>query len=364
MKIQFSVITALLLLSWVIPSGCISYVKVDVSDPEKQVDNATLIVMAYPEVVCRTTEAFYSNLLPLVGIGKKQLIRAGHACLVVAREGEEKLEYFDNGRYITPVGYCRVRGENTDPELRVDVKARWNGKKLANIDEILQWFYDHPEKTHGGGTLYAGISEEANYQATMECINFLQDQNIMEYGPFAEGGTNCARFVTDAIYNGVVNPEIKEDIEDLYNFTPSGLSNIRASNSYDYYYVVDGKGVRTSDKSLNTIQLRALFDGGKGYSDYSPYGALCPPENITTGEDWQWLGGMGYGAWYVLEPTEEKGVYRGSCYTAKGEMNYSALYRSPEGMDLGDSLEITYPSNYEMFTVESGNRRLTLEKVS
>lgn len=344
-------------------ASCITHTKVDMSDPQKQVDNATLLVLAYPEAICRTTEAAYSNILPYIGIGQKQMIRAGHACLVIAKEGSEKLEYFDNGRYIAPEGFCRVRGENTDPELKIKVKAEWNGKKLANVEEILAWLHAHPEKTHGTGRLYAGVTENVNYEAAIECINIMQDQNIIEYGPFAENGTNCARFVTDVIYNGVLDEEIKSDVESLYYFTPSGLSNIGASNSYDYYYVADGKGVRKSDKSLNEIQLEALFDGGEGYEDYSTSGTLCPPENIKAGKDWQWLGGLGYGAWYCIESAAGEGLYKVSCYNAQGKLNYSALYSCGRSIDLTEKYKITYPSHFEVITLEINNEPVILKKV-
>ena len=351
----------------------ITYHKVDMSDPDKNVDNATLIVMAYPEAICRTTEASYSDILPLIGIGKKQLIRAGHACLAIAREGCSKIEYFDNGRYIAPEGFCRVRGENTDPELRVDIEAKWEGKNLTNVEEILDWFYHHPEKTHGDGTLYAGISEIANYEATKECVNIIQDKNIMEYGPFASGGTNCARFVTDAIYNGVLDKDRKEDIKNLYHFTPSGLSNIEASNSYDFYYMVDESGVHKSSKNLSLRQIDILFDGGEGYTDYNPAGHLTAPVDVKHEDSWQWLGGLGYGAWYDIEKTDNNELFKVSCYTSKGDLNYSAYYKVDPKTDhdvindvislaKDNNLKITYPATFKIITLDLNGKTVTLNK--
>ena len=351
-------------LIWSILPPIITFTKVDTRTASRQENDAVLLVMAYPEAICRTTEAAYSDLLPYVGIGQKNLIRAGHACLAIVRKGSPVVEYFDNGRYIAPEGFCRVRGANTDPELKVDVKARWRGRRLANVKEILQWFYDHPEKTHGGGTLYAGIVDKANYEATMACINEIQDKDIIEYGPFADGATNCARFVTDAIYNGSLDPELKQNIEDLYKFTPSGLSNIEASNSRDYYYMVNEKGVQKSRKNLDMIQLEALFDGGEGYTDYSTSGTLCPPDNIQADSSWQWLGGLGYGAWFSVKPTADPSEFMVDCHNSKGELNWSATYRSAEPIELPSDFKITYPANFEKMTLVVNDKKLTLNKIA
>ena len=341
----------------------ITYTEIDASSEEMQENNASIIVMAFPEAICRTTEASYSALLPYVGIGQKEMIRAGHACLAIVRKGSEKIEYFDNGRYVAPEGFCRVRGENTDPELRVDVMAKWEDGKLANMEEILAWFYAHPEKTHGGGTLYAGVIDNANYQSAMECIRHIQDMDIIEYGPFAEGATNCARFVTDAIYNGALDPSVKSNIRDLYKFTPSGLSNIGASIKGDYYYRANASGVCLSDDNLDLIQLEALFDGGEGYTDYSTSGTLCPPDDVIAQDDWQWLGGLGYGLWFSVKPTGEPSEFMVECHNSKGKLNWADTFYSKSTVELSSSFQITYPSNYQKVTLLSDGKTITLERI-
>ncbi len=371
-KILISIVAVAALITVIIVTmpPIITYTEIDREAAEYNTDDAVMLVMAYPEAICRTTEAAYSDLLPYIGIGKKQLIRAGHACLAIIKKGSDHIEYFDNGRYIAPEGFCRVRGENTDPELHVDIKAVWDGEKLKNVQDILQWFYNHPEKTHGGGPLYAGIIENANYASAMACINKIQDQDIIEYGPFAEGGTNCARFVTDAIYNGTIDPEAREEIKDLYSFTPSGLSNIDASNSHDFYYKVTDQGVIQSDVNLSWEQINALFDGGEGYQDYSTSGTLCPPEGIPSQEGWQWLGGLGYGAWFSLNASDDGRSYIAECHNASGQLAWNARFQTTDKESWQllashpvDSLKITYPANYEKITVLAGGEKVFLHRI-
>ena len=63
-----------------------------------------MLVLAYPETVVRVSDEWFSPLLPYVGIGKKDFVRAGHAALVLIDKSSGVLEYHDFGRYITSLG--------------------------------------------------------------------------------------------------------------------------------------------------------------------------------------------------------------------------------------------------------------------
>ncbi len=126
-------------------------------DGSSRVDNGTLIVMAYPNLIVKSVGSFSSKLYPLIGIGSKDRTRAGHACMILVKDDSSTFEYIDNGRYISPEGFSRVRSADTDFETKVEVEAQWHDGKIANIEELLRWLYDHPEKTHGGNDLYASV---------------------------------------------------------------------------------------------------------------------------------------------------------------------------------------------------------------
>ena len=79
------------------------------------------------------------KLLPLVGLGTGNYIKAGHAALVLIENKTGKATYYDFGRYITPKGYGRVRGQNTDVELAIPFKAKIKNDQLKNLDQFLLW---------------------------------------------------------------------------------------------------------------------------------------------------------------------------------------------------------------------------------
>lgn len=328
-------------------------------------DNATLIVMAYPEEIVRTTESFYSKLLPLIGMGVQGYIRGGHACMILIKDGSSTFEYFDLGRYISPDGYARARGVNTDPETSVDIKAVWDNGKIANTAALFRWLYDHPEKTRGYGDLYASMSESVSYERVKEYIKSIQDIGVIKYGPFDKEGSNCARFVTDAMLNGILDTDIQKRVHALYWLTPSVLSNVEAANSYDYYFITNKDSVYKSTKKLSTIQRQLLIDWGKGYDHIinSYTGTLNPPVNNYIKNDWQWLGGIGYGVWYHIEKTNQRKIYKVSQYCVNGNQMFSALFKSDEEINLHEAYQFDYPSHYKQITLKIGAEKSILLNV-
>lgn len=332
-------------------------------EEKSQEDNATLIVMAYPNDLVRTTPSLYSSLLPFVGMGSGDRIRAGHASMVLAKEGSETLEYYDFGRYMTPHNYSRMRSKATDPDVTIDVKAKWDGKKLANVEEILQWLYDHPEKTHGYSELYASVSENVNYERVTEYVNIFREKGLMVYGPFVEDGSNCARFVTGAMYHGILDKEIHDEVRDEYLLTPSGLGNVDAANSYDTYYVVCEDSLYQSDEDLEWLQREIIFDFGEDYPKYCPIGSVEEPVAVYAEEGWDWLGGIGSGVWYDVEPTSDKNVFIVSQYNKKGKCVFSTYFRSAEDICLKNGFEIDYPSNFDHVTINLDGEKVRMDKV-
>ena len=346
-------------------ASCTSQRKIEFPEDQPVEDNATLIIMAYPEEVVRTTEAFYSNLLPLLGMGIKGYIRGGHACMVLIKDGSEKYEYFDLGRYISPEGYARARGANTDPETTVDIKAVWKNGEITNIEELLRWLYDHPKKTRGYGDLYASVCKKVNYERVVKYVDEIQAKGIVKYGPFERDGSNCARFVTDAMLNGVLDEDMLEDVDDLYNLTPSVLENIDAANSNDYYYVTTQDSIYKSTRNLEIIQLDILFDNSNGYDHIidCQKGQLIAPDRDPIDKNWHWLGGIGYGVWYEIEQTDNKGIYCITQYSAEGKIVFTALYKAEKPLDLSKKYKFEYPSHYEKVTLNIDSKKITLVRI-
>lgn len=110
-----------------------------------------MLVLAYPETVVRVSDEWFCPLLPYVGIGSKNFVRAGHAALVLIEKTTGALEYHDFGRYITTWGTGRVRGKETDNELDLPLKAQIRNEKIENLNEILEFLATNPKIIHGDG---------------------------------------------------------------------------------------------------------------------------------------------------------------------------------------------------------------------
>ena len=132
-----------------------------------------IVILSYPDTFVRTSYwEFSSKFWPLIGIGDKNKILAGHSALLLIQKNKPNIDYFDFGRYITSYGNGRVRSEETDPEVLIPVKALFKNDTLINLEEILLWIEKHPEITHGNGRLIASINHRINYN---KALNFIQN---------------------------------------------------------------------------------------------------------------------------------------------------------------------------------------------
>ena len=312
-------------------------------------NNAVIITMAYPQEIVRTTPASYSKILPYIGIGIKGFIRAGHACYIIIKKNDENLEFFDCGRYIAPVGWARIRSYATDPKTIMEVKAKWVDGELTNLEEILKWVYAHPDNSGGYGDLYASLCLNANYETNIAYVKKMQSTGIVKYGPFVSYGSNCSRFVTDALLNSVLDENIVNRIAKLYMITPSVLGNVAAANSFEEYYVVSEDGIRKSKENILLVQRRLLQDFGKGYEHLvdTQIGKLEEPKENKGNPAWKWLGGIGYGAWYHIEECNDSPLsYKVAQYNADGSLAYSTILKSEKKLDLSQDYSFDYPSQH------------------
>ena len=195
----------------------------------------------------------------------------------------------------------------------------------------------------------------------------MQDKGIVRYGPFDSKGSNCSRFVSDAMLNGILDKKIQKKIKKLYMPTPSVLANVKAANSYDYYYVASKDSVYTSTKKIGAIERDIFFDGGKGYDHVvkSYVGSVEPPQNSKAESHWKWLGGIGYGAWYSIEETFDENRYKISQYCVNGKLMFSALFEKENDIkfDINKPYVFDYPSHYEQITLKVGLDKIVLSKV-
>ncbi len=313
--------------------------------------NAALIIISYPDMLVHNTEAAYHNLIRVVGVGGKKRTRAGHASFVIAKKNTPTFEHYDNGRYIAPVGYSRVRSAETDIEMLVDLEAKWEDGVLTNHKELLQWLYNNPDKTLSSGDIYATINYNVSYERVKDYIKEMLEEETMPYCPFLKDGTNCARFVSDAMSIGIIDDEVQQQISRIYRITPSGLSSVRSGTTDDNYYRVTPDSIYLTTENLKKTQRKLLFDWGRNYPNYNNVGTIVEPTDVERPDSWQWLAGISHGVWFEIIPTDCAQHFRINQYDKTGSQLFSAIFASEDDLELPRNYQVTYPSHYGHVTI-------------
>lgn len=257
--------------------------------------NAVIIALAYPDTFVRVSEEFVCKIFPIFGVGTKEYLKAGHAALVLVKKDSGEAFYFDFGRYVTPFGKGRVRGFETDRELKIPVTGRFDAfEKLSNVEDFLLFLEAHPEKTHGKGKLIASVSDGIHFETALHFIKEIQGLGSIPYGGFIKAGSNCSRFVTDSILTSTTVPKVKSGLKRIKMFTPSPLGNVALGSIDKKIFHVENGIIHPYNKLTFFDNLNNFFD--KNHPDWPPKEKLFSPP--VSGA--QYLDGIGAGAWFSL----------------------------------------------------------------
>ncbi|QOD60791.1 hypothetical protein H9I45_15855 [Polaribacter haliotis] len=291
-----------------------------------QNSDGIIIILSYPDTVVRP--AYWERLSgfwPKIGIGGKHAVQAGHAALLLIEKGNSEINYFDFGRYITSYGNGRVRSKEKDPELVVSIEANFKNSKLSNFKDILLWLEKHPEKTHGDGRLVASLNSEINFSKAKNFINKLIESKEIPYGAFLKNGTNCARFVTDAIIASSTNKKITKKLKESNLLTPSPIGNVIKGNTNNLIY-------QAKNQHINEYKNRSIVKEYKesflNKFDIEPdlRGTEEPNLAVFNLENGTWLGGIGSGAWFNIEEKITNHKYKVARYTSKGIKDFEGIF--------------------------------------
>lgn len=320
-------------------------------------NSGIILTLAYPDTIVMVSEEWFSPFLRFVGIGKKNYLRAGHAALVLINKETGVLEYHDFGRYITPEPNGRVRGSDTDNELRFSLKADIERDTIKNLDAILEFLGTHPKLTHGDGKLVASVCNAVNYQKARAHITKMQERHFIRYAAFIKDACNCARFVTDTLIASLTNLQMRKNLENSKWFTPSTVGNVLLSNTETYPFEVSNTGEISEFKgSQKSENIRCFLDK---LEDHQPSFVGTLESRAVTGlqENAQWLSGIAAGAWFELYPTENKLEYRFRRISPYGNIDVDAVF-SIENADFNYLLEYEFVhySNCKFFNVKQDNQ--------
>ncbi len=256
-----------------------------------------IIVLAFPDTYVTMSDEFICKLLPLVGLGTREYIKAGHAAIILIENSSGHATYYDFGRYITPTGYGRVRSAHTDAELEIPFAAELSETyRLQNLDRFLKWIADNPDKTHGNGRLVASVCDTVDYKKAMAIIERFQSRANIPYGAFTRKGSNCSRFVTDTLMAATSSSRLKRALRFNKLFTPSTVGNVeKAATNQKMYELIDGdiqryKGSAFKENILNYFDKARTEKPGVSIARVPPLA--------------QKLEGIGSSAWFELVETD------------------------------------------------------------
>ncbi|WP_010523186.1 DUF6695 family protein [Aquimarina agarivorans] len=310
-----------------------------------------IIPIAFPDTFVRYSEEKILNyFFPFVGLGRKKYIKAGHAILLLVENKTGNIQYFDFGRYITPLGKGRVRSAKTDVELHIPIKAEINSSgHIENIDKILLWLDAHPEKTHGSRRLVASICHDVDYKKAIHFLTNLQDQGSIPYLTFGNVGSNCSRLVADTLIYSSNDAKIIKVLKRNSSFTPSPLGNVKyGASGGKIYQVLDGK-IGEYDGHMLKENLTNYFD---------PRIPKIVENKLSNkrGEA-QLLSGIGASAYFELQATDCVNKYVIKRYTPKFEKDFEGEFTIDQsGFTIKKPYHFVYDSNCSFCHIKQNDK--------
>lgn len=326
-------------------------------------NSGIIITLAYPETIVRVSDEWFIPFLRYFGIGTKDFVRAGHAAFVLIDKATGILEYHDFGRYIIPRPHGRVRNKVTDHELDFPLKAEIKDNEIRNLNEILEFLATNPKLTHGEGKMIASVCDAINYDNAKTYIASLQEPYFINYAVFKKDASNCSRFVTTTLIASTTNPKIKRKLIWSTRFTPSTVGNVVKSDTKNMVYEVSDKGVISEFKStIAKENIKYFLDSLKGFSP-NTIGNLEPKKVEGICDKAQWLSGIGSGAWFELQPTNQNSVFRFRRVSPYGNVDVHDVFHVNEAsFDYNQSFNFLHHSNCSVLHIMQNETIYKFEK--
>jgi len=300
-----------------------------------------ILVLAYPDTFVNMSNEWLCKLLPLVGLGTRDYIKAGHAALILVENSTGIAKYYDFGRYITPNGFGRVRSDVTDVELNIPFKATISKDGLlTNIVDFLLWLDRSPDKTHGNGRLIASICNDIDYDNAKKSILNLQKKGNIPYGAFYKDGSNCSRFVANTILASTKNKSIIRGLKWNKLFTPSAIGNVEKAAS-SKIFDVQNREVKTYKGSAFKENLINYFHRKNKTTNPEITLPVLPVAA-------QKLEGIGSSAWFELaDEYLSVNQFRIKRYNGLHQIDFDGIYEAEKIFDPSKEYQFSYDSNCE-----------------
>lgn len=219
-------------------------------------NTATIIALAWPDTKVIHEGKWYDEPMRWVGAIKDGHYNAGHAAFLLINNATGEIQYFDFGRYHTPMKYGRVRSRLTDPDIEVKHKAVIEDGVITNLEEVLLERYAN-KACHGDGRLTASIVKNLAYDKAYNKVMKMQAREAIYYGPFEFGGTTCSRLVAQVVLTSTKDWLTKLMIVLPYTVSATPRSNNKVLNDCCHFYeIADGN---VTLKKSKFYKVKSLF---------------------------------------------------------------------------------------------------------
>ena len=322
---------------------------------------SAVIPIAWPNTTARSPEKL-SQFLRKIGVLKNVNLLVGHAAILVAKHNV--FIYADFGRYITPNGFGRTRTAETDPKLTLKTIPEWSASgDLLNFEEVCSELESINKATHGDGALYASIMYQLDIEKVLQTISEYQLQGYVPYSGLKKNESNCARFVATAIQAGLDRSSIiyKRFLRPS-TIAPTPFFNVIAANLEGKYFIWNkgtGDWFNCKISAARTDILKKI-----SYSFSSKRAKLLPTDarigqlhapdrHSSIPVSANYLGGIGEGAWHVLEKYDDSHLKK-SRYFVDGYFEYENIYEVDEDWvkEFENNLvQITYDTHFSWITL-------------
>lgn len=196
-------------------------------------------MLAWPKTPAIQVGSWYEGLMKLLGFNQNGYYMAGHSAIVLVEPKTGQLNYFDFGRYHTPVKHGRIRDNITDPDLKVEIKATFGNKgEIKNLNSILLKLADN-KSFHGKGIMYASVNQSIDYKDAYAFAKIMQKRGAIPYGPFEQKGTNCSRFTSSVFRAGNNSLSKKMRLLMPISLTPTPFGNVLVVAEQNNFYQVE-----------------------------------------------------------------------------------------------------------------------------
>lgn len=311
------------------------------------------MILAWPDATIRGDEA-WMMFFKKIGLVKNLNFKVGHTGIVLIERDTGKLYFYDFGRYISPRGHGRARSKDSDPKLRIDIKADIRDNRIQNLPQIVQHFEKMKDAMQGFGDLYFSIVHGIDFHLGKAFADQWVLRGSYPYGAVARNNNNCSRFITRLLINASKKFHFWHQINFPETIKASPMSNVvNSSHGKPIYTYSTASGLRTLKMGRLTSLLFLLK---KLSANVNKQLAKTLPEDITVGgmvqkdkpdcipNEAQYLGGVGEGAWFHIEPLGKNQAII-QRFTIQGELEYSVLVKPTRPIDFNDPYHISYDSH-------------------